>query len=168
MHTDPNGNILVYTINTATANGWLSMWNSTDAVNYPANNNYTTTPGEAFYWMWRPPVDQNINAAKYGYDWNVTLPAAVQGGTPYWVGDNVMLGTTSLTSNGAYGTNSYSVWALSLAPATRGQLLWEAILSATASSERNCNHGSSQPDKWSLYSEVERTSGVVRLFPSHR
>ena len=125
MHTDPNGNILVYTINTATANGWLSMWNSTDAVNYPANNNYTTTPGEAFYWMWRPPVDQNINAAKYGYDWNVTLPAAVQGGTPYWVGDNVMLGTTSLTSNGAYGTNSYSVWALSLAPATRGQLLWE-------------------------------------------
>jgi hypothetical protein len=124
MHTDPNGNILIYNLNTATANGYLSMWNSTDAVNYPANNNYTTTPGEAFYWMWRPPVGQYVNAAKYGYDWNVSIPASIVGGSIAWVGDNEILGTTGLTSF-QYGTGPYSVWALSLAPSTRGQLLWQ-------------------------------------------
>ncbi len=123
QHTDPNGNLLIYNLNTNTANGWLTMWNSTDAVNYPNNNNYTTTAGEAFYWMWRPPVGQYINAV-HGYDWNVSVPASIQGGSIAWVGDNVILGTTGLTSF-QYGTSAYSVWALSLDPATRGQLLWQ-------------------------------------------
>jgi len=125
QHTDPNGNILIYNLDTsAGTSNWLTMWNSTDAVNYPANNNYTTTSGEAYYWMWRPPIGSVINAAKDGYDWNVTVPASIEGGAIAWVGDNEILGTTGLTSF-QYGVGPYSIWALSLAPATRGQLLWQ-------------------------------------------
>ena len=130
-HTDPNGNLLIYQFNPVA--GWLALWNATKALSFPNNNLGQNTAGEAFYWMWRPPLGATIDA-RNGYQWNVTLPVAVkstqvyvnsafaQGTVMNWVGDSLILGSSGVQ---VYGTNSYSVWALSLAPGQQGQLLWQ-------------------------------------------
>jgi PQQ-like domain len=87
---DENGNILVYTLNAAQKT--LTLWNSTKALEYPHNNLEHLSTGEAFYWMWRPPVGRTVDA-KYGYMWNVTQPQVYPGEVISCVSTDVLVCT---------------------------------------------------------------------------
>jgi hypothetical protein len=86
-----DGSILVYTLNTAQKT--LTLWNSSKALEYPNNNLDHLSTGEAFYWMWRPPVGRTVNAVN-GYEWNVTLPVVYSGQAISIVSSEVIVSTT--------------------------------------------------------------------------
>jgi len=110
----PDGSMLVYTLN---ANGWFSLWNSTKALDYPNNNLGHLSTGEAFYWMWRPPLSRTVNAIN-GYMWNVTQPAPVPGEVINCLSDQVIVATT--------GSNSVAMnWQMEIGlNAQTGQQMW--------------------------------------------
>jgi len=119
-----NGEILIYQMNYA--GRWLALWNNTAA---PAE--LLGTSGTNF-WQWRP-IGKSI-AASTAYTWNVTIPSLPGSGAPTIIKvipDNMILGRSTVlsgagsTSSGLFGTaDPYTLWAISLKPATRGQLLW--------------------------------------------
>jgi hypothetical protein len=86
-----DGSILVYTLNTAQKT--LTLWNSSKALEYPNNNLDHLSTGEAFYWMWRPPVGRTVNAIN-GYEWNVTLPQVYSGEVLSIVSSEAIVSTT--------------------------------------------------------------------------
>ena len=108
----PQGEVLIYQINLAA--GWLAEWNS--------SNLYTYGTG--------PTIASVVNASNPSmYDWNVTIPTQVKqaNGTSilYSVYNDMLLGGTPTITNTGWGTaNPYTMWAISLKPATRGQLMW--------------------------------------------
>ncbi len=108
---DEIGSRLVYVYNSA---GWLALWNSTraiwyDTLAYQGNN----------YWTWRPFLGRTFNGTN-GYEWNVTAPKNL--GSITSVLKDRLVGTSSL---GSYGTNAYSVWAVSLKAGQQGTLMWK-------------------------------------------
>lgn len=120
----PNGEILIYQLNYA--GRWLACWNNTAAHGLTSSNDLTDFTSSGYY-QWRP-VGKNVNASD-AYSWNVTIPA-LPGVNPPAIAsiiqDDVMVGTSS-TMGGllAAGTpDPYTIWAISLKPGTRGQLLW--------------------------------------------
>lgn len=120
----PNGEILVYQMNYA--GRWLALWNNTAAPGELAGTSGTN------FWQWRP-VGKNIDAST-AYTWNVTIPDLPGSASPAIIKvipDNMIIGrSTTLsgagsTSSGLFGTaDPYTLWAISLKPETRGQLLW--------------------------------------------
>jgi outer membrane protein assembly factor BamB len=120
----PNGEILIYQMN-ATGH-WLACWNNTAAHDLTAStdpNDWTSSN----YFQWRP-VGKNANASA-AYSWNVTIPDLPGSAAPAIfrvLQDDVMVGT-STTLGGLAGTSTpdpYTIWAISLKPQTRGQLMW--------------------------------------------
>jgi hypothetical protein len=126
-----NGELTIYQFNNNAH--WLALWNNTAAPNellIPG----TTTEG----WQWRP-IGKNINAST-AYSWNITnLPALPAGssiravipddmilGTANWPPIYVSIGGFSFPTSNGYimQTAKLSAWAISLKPATRGQLIW--------------------------------------------
>jgi hypothetical protein len=61
----PNGEILAYYLNSNAAGNWITMWNSTRAVQ--------GTIGASTMSIWNPSYGSTINGAR-GIQWNVTLP----------------------------------------------------------------------------------------------
>ena len=120
--TAKDGSILRYVLNGD--NGWLAMWNSSKAI-----WSYWLPYGSNRYWNWRPPLGQTVDALKGGYSWNITIPKVP--GRIYSVLEDRIIGASGVQSGfGAYGTNAYTIWALSLKPETRGQLLWKKDFTA--------------------------------------
>ena len=122
----PSGEILRYVLNyNATAgSGWLALWNNTAAPN--ELNGATGTNA----WMWRP-NGKTIDASK-AYSWNVTIPALSNiGGSPqirYVINNDLLLGSFgggALTSYIEPANPCMTVFAISLKPTSRGQLLWD-------------------------------------------
>ncbi|MCW3995649.1 MAG: PQQ-binding-like beta-propeller repeat protein [Candidatus Bathyarchaeota archaeon] len=119
----PNGEILFYQLN-STAN-WLALWNNTAAQALTGSinpNDYTSSS----YFQWRP-IGKTVDMSK-SYSWNVTIPK-LPGTTNTIVRvfpDDIMLGTsTSFAGITTYGTpDPWTMWAISLKPESRGQLLW--------------------------------------------
>ena len=120
----PNGEILIYTVNTA--NGWMTQWNST-TVSFKTYYDYymlsPSTQAVASYYSerWRP---QGIifNASK-GYDWNVTIPKGLLGSAnAYFPGDIITGG--NINSTGRITDQAVNIWAISLKPEQRGTLLY--------------------------------------------
>jgi len=120
----PNGEILIYQMNYT--GRWLACWNNTAAHDLTAAtdpNDWTSSN----YFQWRP-VGKNANASA-AYSWNITIPDLPGSAAPAIfrvIQDDVMVGT-STTLGGLAGTSTpdpYTIWAISLKPATRGQLLW--------------------------------------------
>jgi hypothetical protein len=107
----PSGEILIYQIDTA--NGWLALWNSTEAFGSDMIS-------------YRP-VGLSVDASN-AYTWNVTIPSAtnVVGSTIQAViYDDMILGSSTLGSSFTWGTTDpYTFWAISIAPSSRGDLLW--------------------------------------------
>jgi len=107
----PNGELLIYQINTN--NGWLALWNSTEAF---GTNMISYRPIGAI-------VD-----ARNAYSWNVTIPKEtnVTGATiQAIIYDDMILGSSTLASSFTWGTTDpYTFWAISIDPDTRGRLLW--------------------------------------------
>ena len=118
-----NGEITYYQLN-ATAK-WLALWNNTAVRGLTgATSVNDTTSSAAFQWR---PVGKIADASK-AYSWNVTIPA-LPGPNPTIVkaipGD-ILLGTsTTFAGITSFGTpDPWTMWAISLKPETRGQLLW--------------------------------------------
>ena len=120
----PNGEILIYQMNYA--GRWLALWNNTASVDELLGTSGTNA------WQWRP-VGKSINAST-AYSWNVTIPSLPGSGAPTItkvIPDDMIIGRSTVmqsagsTSSGIYGTpDPYTLWAISLKPASKGQLLW--------------------------------------------
>ncbi len=120
----PSGEILIYQMNYA--NRWLALWNNTAAPGELLGTSGTNA------WQWRP-VGKSVNAST-AYTWNTTIPALPGSGTPTIIKvipDNLIIGRSTTmqsagsTSSAVFGTpDPYTIWAISLKPENRGQLLW--------------------------------------------
>jgi hypothetical protein len=116
MAYGPNGEILIYSLNVAGKS--LALWNYTAC--------FPPLTGTSSSMSQYRPVGQTINGSN-AYSWNVTTSALRTGSTiRYTITDDVLLFSNIATSyNGRYGTNDpYTMGAISLKPASRGQLLW--------------------------------------------
>ena len=94
-------------------NKWLAEWNSSKVFDVQTSG--------------------TINASLPSrYDWNVTIPQLKTGTTIQGaIYNDVLLGMTTLAGIGDMGTpNPYTAWAISLKPASRGQLLWQTDYAA--------------------------------------
>ncbi|XES76016.1 MAG: PQQ-binding-like beta-propeller repeat protein [Candidatus Bathyarchaeia archaeon] len=107
-------------------NKWLALWNNT-AAHGSTNSQDSADYSSTNYFQWRP-VGKTIDASQ-AYSWNVTLPASVPSGSSitYVSPDDLLLCNTPMQAfggNAAFGTIPYTVFAISLDPLTRGQVLW--------------------------------------------
>jgi hypothetical protein len=129
-----HGEILYYQLN-ATAK-WLALWNNTAAqalTGATTATDYTSTS----YNQWRP-IGKTVNMNS-SYSWNVTIPT-LPGTTQTIVRvlpDDIMLGTsTSFAGITAFGTpDPWIMWAISLKPESRGQLLWSNSYAAPSGNQ---------------------------------
>jgi hypothetical protein len=132
-----NGELLIYTLNQA--NGWMTMWNST---NIPAL--YASTDIGSMGWGQWEPEGKVVNAtgltgtttnglpsSSYltplglnGYMWNLTIPKGLLGSVLSVLDDRIIGGT--------YNTTAVNLWAVSIAPGTLGQLLYNTVWSPPA------------------------------------
>jgi outer membrane protein assembly factor BamB len=125
----PNGEILryVFTYSTTRKNGWVGLWNNTAPQALTGTNNASDFTSTSFN-QWRP-VGKTVNASN-AYTWNATITADLTGdGAPTIVRiipDDMIIGrSTNFAGIGTWGTpDPWKMWAISLKPATRGQLLW--------------------------------------------
>jgi outer membrane protein assembly factor BamB len=116
----PNGEILRYVLN---ANGnWLALWNNTAAHGLTASSNPNDYTSSNFN-QWRP-VGKTVDASA-AYSWNVTVPSLMSGATIQAViYDDILLGSNGSLPSPGSSWSPYTVWAISLKPDSRGQLLW--------------------------------------------
>jgi hypothetical protein len=117
-----DGSPLIYQYNAQ--RGWLSLWNSSKAVQYPC-----VQAGSNYYFNWRPQPGQIINAS-WGYQWNKTLSSTIPTDS-YVTGidSDILLLTSGLaTGPGGVGTGltpaTYKQAAINLKAGQEGQLLW--------------------------------------------
>ena len=117
-----DGSPLIYQFNAA--KGWLALWNSSKAVQYPC-----VLLGSNYYFNWRPQPAQIINAT-WGYQWNKTLSTTIPTDS-YVTGvdSDILLLTSGLaTGPGGVGTGltppTYKQCAINLKAGQEGQLLW--------------------------------------------
>jgi outer membrane protein assembly factor BamB len=120
------GEILKYVLNyNATArSGWLGLWNNTAS---PDELGAYTGTGS---FSWRP--NSKIIDMSTAYSWNVTIPSLQGniGGAPIVaqvIPDDLLLGyfgTYDMNNNAESRNPVYTGFAISLKPASRGQLLW--------------------------------------------
>jgi hypothetical protein len=107
------GEILRYQLSISAR--WIAQWNSSKLLPLTSTN-----PAG-----W---VSSTINASlASNYDWNVTFPSEIPTSTAirYALVDDIIFGSTSFASFSSFGTpNPYTLWAVSLKPQSRGQLLW--------------------------------------------
>ena len=116
----PNGEILRYVLNYAERR--LLLWNNTDAHALRATAEGTS----AGVFQWRS-NGKTANASA-AYSWNVSIPDLPGSGTPtirYIIYDDLLLGSSTTFSGSVAGTpDPWTMWAISLKPATRGNLMW--------------------------------------------
>ncbi len=114
-----NGERLRYVLNGA--GGWLALWDNTAAKGLYGSNG---TDSAAFQWR---PIGKTVDASK-AYVWNVSLPSSLGAGAAVVdvIPNDLMLGRSSnFAGITSYGTpDPYTLWAISLKPESRGQLLW--------------------------------------------
>jgi hypothetical protein len=122
----PSGEIVKYVLNYDTTSnaGWLALWNNSAAPGLRNGLNGTDQQ------MWRP--NGKVVDTSTAYSWNVTIPSLSGnvGGSPtirYVYPDDLLLGTFGTVTLDTFITPSNPVWtvfAISLKPASIGQLLW--------------------------------------------
>jgi hypothetical protein len=115
-----NGEIVHYVLNDQ--GKWLALWNNTQHnVGLEAAVGGTGTTTNDYQWR---PIGKSVNMSN-AYSWNVTAPWLPTGATIVSViADDVLLGRNG--SLPAIGTSwaPYTMWAMSLKPDSKGQLLW--------------------------------------------
>lgn len=124
---DVAGDIVRYVINynSNTNNGTLSLWSVAYAVETGVNQAMTLQGTE-----WRP-TGQQINATN-SYAWKVPISGINGSSTPQIAGvipNDIMLGFSSDVSLTSLPRTTqpdpWTMWAISLKPESRGQLLWK-------------------------------------------
>jgi hypothetical protein len=127
VYTD-KGEIVRYVLNYPDRR--LALWNNTQD-NVGLHNDIGTTSAA---YQWRP-MGKTVDMSN-AYSWNVTIPDLPGLSSPSIldvIPGDLILGTSSSFNYYAMGTQDpYTLWAISLKPATRGQLLW--IINYTAPS----------------------------------
>ena len=112
----PQGEIVRYVLNVN--NNWLALWNNT--CEQQGLHGAIGTSSSAYQWR---PIGKTVNMSQ-AYTWNVTIPTLPSGSSIRAVYDDRILG-----SAGSFGginppNEGYTMWAISLEPETRGDLLW--------------------------------------------
>jgi outer membrane protein assembly factor BamB len=119
VYTD-NGEIVRYVLNANSK--WLALWNNTadhDLTGSTISTDYTSSG----YNQWRP-VGKTVNASD-AYSWNVSIPWIPAGASIHYVIlDDLLLGRNGTLPSVGSSWSPYTLWAVSLKPETRGQLLW--------------------------------------------
>jgi hypothetical protein len=95
----PKGEIIRYNVNLA--NGWVTMWNSSKAVN--PQTSHSVGDGS-----WEP-IGNTFNATR-GIQWNVTIPEALPGSVAHYSLDRIF-GSTSYAFPAAVGP-TFTSWVL--------------------------------------------------------
>ncbi|MCW4015270.1 MAG: PQQ-binding-like beta-propeller repeat protein [Candidatus Bathyarchaeota archaeon] len=117
------GEILRYVYDSE--NKWLALWNNTQH-NVGLERATTADGTTANDYQWRP-VGKEVNMST-AYTWNVTLPSSIpdDSSVVHVIPDDLMLCSTPTNPSGFanYGTLAHTMFAISLNPATRGDLLW--------------------------------------------
>jgi outer membrane protein assembly factor BamB len=122
----PNGEITRYVLDAAAKT--LSLWNNTASHDLTNSANPSDTSSTNFY-QWRP-VGKTINASN-AFSWTVSIPTLPPGSAVNKViPDDMIIGSAGTSSLFFAGGDTYTVWAISLKPATRGQLLWTQTYTA--------------------------------------
>ncbi len=125
----PHGEILLYVLNydTTTRAGWLGLWNNT--CEQQGLHGALGTGSAAYQWR---PVGKVVNMSR-AYSWNVTIPVLPNvGGSPtvrYIIENDMLLGSfgqpgVDLRTDNDGRNPGCTVFAISLKPTSRGQLLW--------------------------------------------
>jgi outer membrane protein assembly factor BamB len=142
-----DGTIYLYQLNAA--GKWLAQWNSsklwtwgtTPTIPTTVVANVPLTParptgapaGQAYNWngtAWVLVPSAQATQIDTRYDWNVSIPSVIPSNARivYTIQNDMVLLTNITTATGfgpsASGTQPYMVAALSLKPATRGNLTW--------------------------------------------
>ena len=117
-----NGAITRYVINYTAR--WLALWTTEALPSSPLVGAPGTTSAAYQY----RPIGKEADMSK-NYLWNVTIPNLPAGSRIYAaIPDDILFGGTSLQPPGVmFGLGTapvFTLWALSLKPETRGQLLW--------------------------------------------
>jgi hypothetical protein len=126
----PSGDITRYVLDSNRK--WLALWNNSQH-NVGLEISTDTLGGvSANALQWRP-NGKTVNMSM-AYSWNVTLPTSIPSGSSinYVNPGDLLLANTatqSLGGNIATFTIPYTIYAISLNPATRGQLLWSKTYS---------------------------------------
>ncbi len=122
------GEITRYVLNSN--NKWLALWNNSqhNVGLEISTDEFGGVSANALQWR---PNGKTVNMST-AYSWNVTLPASVPSGSSinYVIPNDLLLCNTptqTLGGNVAFSTITYTVYAISLKPATRGQLLWSKV-----------------------------------------
>jgi outer membrane protein assembly factor BamB len=112
--------------------GWVAMWSTEAKPDSPL----VRTPGSGSNAYQYRPVGKEVDMGD-NYIWNVSLPDLSGEGNPtlLWVlHDDLMFGSSAAwPSFRQWGTpETYTLWAVSLKPGSRGQLLWKKTYSGPA------------------------------------
>jgi hypothetical protein len=132
----PNGERLIYQFGGYPLNRtWLALWNSTGMISQRGSSIIPSTG----YDQWRP-VGKEHNGTE-GWEWNVTLPSGLGTGGDYHVlEDRIISGPGRTTGySETYHTGylpfgyaaphgDFSLWAVSTAEGSRGDVLWNIQL----------------------------------------
>ena len=123
MEYGPNGEILIYTLNTTSRQ--LSLWNFTKLFDVPSSQSSAMS-------AYRP-TGKVLNGS-FAYTWNVTVSTALSAGSTIRyskIGDILVFSNIATTYSGRYGTNDpYTVGAISLKTNSFGNVLWMKNYSA--------------------------------------
>ncbi len=124
----PNGEILRYVLNTQ--GNWLALWNNT--AEQQGLHGALGTGSSAYQWR---PIGKTVNMSA-AYTWNVTIPTLPAGASiRYVIHDDLILGSSGTfpgIGRTSVSSDPYTMWAISLRPSTRGQLLWSKEYPAPA------------------------------------
>jgi outer membrane protein assembly factor BamB len=124
----PNGEILRYVLDTS--GNQLKLWNNTAFQALTGATTPDDITSTSFY-QWRP-VGKVVNANNT-FSWNVSIPALPMGSSINKViPDDMIIGGVGFGGLLTASTDPYTVWAISLKPESRGQLLWMKNYSAPA------------------------------------
>lgn len=128
----PMGEILIYTVDLA--NGWMTLWNSSNIPALYGSTDYTlTTPFGFLYAAWYP-WGKTVNATgradvtpttplgRAGYMWNKTIPKGLSGAVDTVLSDVIVGGNTESILGNPQPNPVF--WALSLKPGQEGRLLF--------------------------------------------
>ena len=124
----PNGEITRYIINYN--NTWLALWTTEPLPDSPL----VATPGTGSNAYQYRPIGKEADMSN-NYLWNVTIPDLPADSTILAaIPDDILVGGTPTVPAGSrLGTrDTVTLWAISLKPETRGQLLWSKNYAAPA------------------------------------
>jgi len=120
----PKGEILRYNINVAA--GWMTKWNSTHVLTQTRVLRYGPLDQAHGSWI-REYMGTTLNGT-LGIEWNVTIPKGLTEGVPPAAGpatiylEDRIIGTNF--SRAVFAPDVLQVWAISTAPETKGQLIF--------------------------------------------